>query len=266
MREDMFKVIVERPRLVNSNAYSRDGRRYRNQEDTPLMLGMKRGYGRTKWLNENLAPLERFLAGQVNRPWNKVYGEICATIDGRSTVKQHILQHIEDFVALDAQVVDGEIFLLERWGKTYVPLHESRRKLFVDPRTGILRSNRHQQSWSVRKRAERAKAQQEKLAMRRIISDRVQLHRIDAIWYQVEIALLPEAREIACRKEGQWVTKRVYDKCFDVVRKEWVSRELGQFAGPGGKPSNCDLYGNPYAYAKNKRQLNSRELRKFGLA
>lgn len=32
MREDMFKVIVERPRLVNSNGYSRDGRKFRNHE------------------------------------------------------------------------------------------------------------------------------------------------------------------------------------------------------------------------------------------
>lgn len=44
MREDMFKVIVERPRLVNSNGYSRDGRKFRNHEDAPGQLGMKRGY------------------------------------------------------------------------------------------------------------------------------------------------------------------------------------------------------------------------------
>lgn len=88
MRNDMFKVIVERPRLVNSNGYSSDGRRYRNNEDAPAFLGMKRGYGRRKWLNENLAPLQRYLAKQVNRPWGKVYSEIRATIDGRSTVQQ----------------------------------------------------------------------------------------------------------------------------------------------------------------------------------
>ena len=53
-----FKVIVERPRLVNSNGYSRDGRKFRNDENTPGRLGMKRGYTRRpKWLNENLAPL-----------------------------------------------------------------------------------------------------------------------------------------------------------------------------------------------------------------
>jgi hypothetical protein len=69
MREDMFKVIVERPRLVNSNGYSRDGRRFRNREEVGSFLGMKRGYDSTKWLNENLAPLRRYLASQVNRPW-----------------------------------------------------------------------------------------------------------------------------------------------------------------------------------------------------
>jgi hypothetical protein len=38
MREDMFKVIVERPRPVNSNGYSRDGRKFRNDEDAPTQL------------------------------------------------------------------------------------------------------------------------------------------------------------------------------------------------------------------------------------
>ena len=40
MREDMFKVIVERPRLVNSNGYSRDGRKFRNDANAPGRLGM----------------------------------------------------------------------------------------------------------------------------------------------------------------------------------------------------------------------------------
>ncbi len=61
MREDMFKVIVERPRLLKSTVYCADGRNYRNQEDAPTRFGMKKGYGNTKWLNENLAPLQRFL-------------------------------------------------------------------------------------------------------------------------------------------------------------------------------------------------------------
>jgi hypothetical protein len=265
MREDMFKVIVERPRLVNSNPYSRDGRRYRNQEDTPLMLGMKRGYDNRNWLNENLAPLRRYLESQVNRPWNKVYSDICATIDSRSTVKQHILQHIDDFVAINTRVVDGEIMVPGGWRIAFQPLKESRYKLFVDPRTGILRRNRFYKSWGKVKR-ERSLAQQAELSMvRRAIDEHRQLHRIDGIWYEVELAVLPEPRVILVNKDGQWVKQFIFDKCRDVIRKEWVSRKHACSDTLNGKPSNQTMYGNPNVYARAKRQLGSRELEKFGL-
>jgi hypothetical protein len=57
MREDMFKVIVERPRLVNGIGYSRDGRKFRNDENAAASFSMKRGYSQwPKGLNENRAP------------------------------------------------------------------------------------------------------------------------------------------------------------------------------------------------------------------
>lgn len=257
MREDMFKVIVERPRRTSSYAYKRDGRRYRNQEDAPMVLGMKRGYSDRKWLNENLAPLERYLESQVDRPWNKVYSDICAQIDTRSTVKQHILQHLEDFVALDVRVIGDEIFVLGGWQKTPVRLQESRFKLFVDPRSGILRQNRRHKSWSQQQRDQRAAEQAAQSANRRVIGEMVQWHRVDGIWYEVELDTLPEAREILQREKGQWVKRRVFDKCRDVLRKEWVSRD--------GAASNVEMYGKCCLYAKAKRQLNSRELHRFGL-
>ena len=80
MRDDMFKVIVERPRRIHSNAYKGDGRAFRNREDGPSRLGMNKGYNDRKGLNENLAPLKRFLERQVNRPWGKVYKGIRAAI------------------------------------------------------------------------------------------------------------------------------------------------------------------------------------------
>ena len=58
-----------------------------------MRLGMRAGYG-YRGLNENLAPLRRYLHAQIGRPWNKVFSEICAGIDRRNTVQQHIHQHI----------------------------------------------------------------------------------------------------------------------------------------------------------------------------
>lgn len=265
MREDMFKVIVERPRRLNSNAYSRDGRRYRNQEESPMTLGMKCGYSDRKWLNENLVPLRRYLESQVNRPWDKVYSDICVHIDTRSTVKQHILQHLDDFVALHARIINDEIMIRGRWPQTYRPLHESDFALFVDPRTGILRKNRHYISWTMRKRGKQAKDAAARLETRRVIADRVQLHRIDGIWFQVELDILPAAQEVVRQVKGQWIRERTFAGCRDVLRKEWVTREHGQIATPSGQPSNQAMYDAPDLYARSKRQLSSRELQKFGL-
>ena len=265
MREDMFKVIVERPRRVNSNAYSRDGRHYRNSEDAPLVLGMKKGYGDRKWFNENLAPLRRYLESQIGRPWVKVYGEIRAQIDARSTVKHHILQHLEDFVSLHATYVDGELLLSGGWRGEPLPLHETRFKLFVDPRTGILRRNRHYVSYDRRQREKKAETKKVQEAIRRDLGNGVQLHCIDGIWYRVELGTLPAPRTKVYHKKGKWVQERVFESCRDVLRNEWVSRKHGNQAAPGDKPSNEEMFGQADCYAATKRQLSSKELQKFGL-
>ena len=80
MRDDMARVIVERPRVRPHN--NRKGRRWA-LEDLPSHEGMRRAAalrGDRKELNENLAPLRRYLEGQVGRPWDKVYAEIAARL------------------------------------------------------------------------------------------------------------------------------------------------------------------------------------------
>jgi len=259
----MFKVIVERPRCVNSNTYKGDGRPFRNREDGPLMLGMKKGYSDRKWLNENLAPLKRFLEKQVNRPWDKVYGEIRAAIDARSTVKQHILQHLDNFVAIqtrwEAVGKGGRVMVWESsWSGRYVALEESRMALFVHPLTGILLRNRRYISWDARRKKKRVDMETEKEIVRRKISDRVQLLCIDDVWYEVTLDVLPCARVVINEVNGVMTKKLVRDERWDVVRKIWVAMEAKQhIAEPG---SSQDRYGCATLYAAAKRQLSSKEI------
>lgn len=268
MRKDMFKIIVERPRLVNSNGYSRDGRKYRNAEDAPLMLGMKRGYRFSKWLNENLAPLQRFLEQQVDRPWSKVYSEIRAAIDGRSTVQQHILQHLDNFVAIRTRWIDtsdgGHVVCDDGYGGP-VALEDSRCTLYVHPRTGILLRNRLYRSWAKRHREKQIKALEAAPPAPRNISDFVQLHCIDDIWYRVELAQIPAPQEILRVNGGETRKEFVYEACWDVVRKLKVSHKNDTAGARNGHPCTCCLYGAHGLYAKAKRQLSSRELQKYGL-
>src|SRR3954453_4098593 len=101
MRDDMARVIVERPRIPDHKA--RKGRAG-SLEELPSYQGMRRPHllhwgGKT--LNENLQPLRRYLERQVGRPWDKVYAEIAANLRVDNTVQQHVRDHLRDFVVVN---------------------------------------------------------------------------------------------------------------------------------------------------------------------
>jgi hypothetical protein len=260
MRSDMFKVIVEAPRLGHNQ--KSDGRIFRNSEDAPAKVGMRAGYRARKGLNENLNPLERYLHTQVGRPWDKVYSEICRTIDGRSTVKHHVLLHVEDFVIVDTKLVAGITVALRQGWQSCMPLGDINVKLYVHPVSGLLLENR---AYARKRQAYRQDRRRQAVgdnAERRILDAKHQLHRIDGIWYLVDVEALPDARYV---KSGSGVTaslQPVYDKRWDVVRKAMVAMNQGWSASK----DNEALYGDPKSYGAAKRQLNSRELRDYGLA
>src|SRR5438309_8576261 len=96
MREDMAKVIVERPRVGHSARGKPKG--YRRKYGDPTAEGLprregirRRCGGGTKSFNEHLGPLRRYLDSLVGRPWNKVHAEICARLNRGSVVQQHVL-------------------------------------------------------------------------------------------------------------------------------------------------------------------------------
>lgn len=141
MRDDMFKVIVERPRWGASHAASPKLKRMPYTD--ARHIGFKRHVGigapYTKSLNENLAPLVRYLRCQRGRRWDAVFSEICARLDTGSTVKMHLREHIEDFVLTRISIgrygewmFEGRV--LGRRGQRF-----RRRELFVDPRDGVLK-------------------------------------------------------------------------------------------------------------------------------
>jgi hypothetical protein len=131
MREDMARVIVERPRIKAFNC--RKGRQ-QELEDWPTHEGMRRAHawrGDRKELNENLAPLRRYLAKQVGRPWNKVYSEIATHLRVDSTVQQHVRDHLKDFVAIKPRRHIHGWRSSIRGGLWWQPF-------YVDPITGLL--------------------------------------------------------------------------------------------------------------------------------
>lgn len=131
MRPDMAKVIVERPRRLEG--FSRKGR-VLPPDDLASHEGMRLRHVRNwggKVLNENLAPLRRYLERQVGRPWNKVYAEISAHLRPTSAVQQHVRDHVQDFVAVNPRRLAHQ--LRQRPGSDL--WHQP---FYVDPRTGLL--------------------------------------------------------------------------------------------------------------------------------
>ena len=200
MREDMYKVIVERPRRgKEGDAFAA---RLRNDFDGPTRLGMRAGYG-YRSLNENLAPLRRYLHAQIGRPWNKVFSEICAGIDRRNTVQQHIHQHIRDFIAIDVDVREGRLVdLAARWGLLRSDSGISQ-ELYVDPRTGLIRPNKGYRSWRHSVAQRRQREQVEIATRRRVVDERTFLLLLDDVWFRVEVDVLPKERLVESVVDGK---------------------------------------------------------------
>lgn len=144
MREDMFKIIVERPRQGRSWA-TKSKLRYDPCKDRSRVSGKRlvKDYGgNTKHLNENLAPLKRYLFKQRGRRWDDVFSEICARLDTGSTVKMHVREHLDDFILRKVtRHQDGTLSAASRWGSPERPEHWWA-DLYVDPCDGLIKETR----------------------------------------------------------------------------------------------------------------------------
>ncbi len=250
MREDMYKVIVERPR--KGGHVQGDGRAYRNgaarcwkeADNAPSHLGMKKGYGRTKWLNENLAPLKRWLGQQVNRPWDKVFSELSAHIDSRNTVQAHIYSHLDQMVERHCVWQDEQVWVPnDHWGKKgLVPIRQSWHELYVHPRTGILLFNKHHAAARAARYARPTPPVDTVLR-----KDGYVLKQLDGIWYALTLGTLPPLGDGHIRDFSR----------YDRVRDRMVSLH--------DRVANWQLYGHASYYAAEKRQLNGAQLRQLEL-
>jgi hypothetical protein len=137
----MFEVIIERPRGPGwRNTTGRRLGERRRLPDAPLWEPVSRGRG-GKELNENLAPLRRFLQSRVGRPWNAVRSEMSAILTPRSAVQKHVLDHVKQMVEENPVLIDGRFCYPPGSGFfSGTPITAKRWwGLYVCPRTGLLR-------------------------------------------------------------------------------------------------------------------------------
>jgi hypothetical protein len=245
MRPDMAKVIVERPRVGSRTRGAAKGYRRALKrmgiEGAPRGEGMKRRHrGGTKFLNEHLGPLRRYLDAQVGRPWDKVFSEICAHIDRASAVQDHVRDHVADYVVTDVVLIDG-IACSGEGGRCYgQPLHEMswRRRWYVCPRTGLLR--RVKIAARSRRRAGPGAPKQKDLPRFIPVSEYLQCRLIDGAWHVVSLRPLPLERNGCVER--------------DVVLEKPVATI---------DPATARKHYRADVYAAGKRRLGRRELSQF---
>jgi hypothetical protein len=225
MRADMAKVIVERPRRGGGVHFPRGTVAVR--DDLPVEESWKRQAIRRPWqntsctkgLNENLAPLRRYLRSSVGRPWDKVYSEVCQQINRDSAVQLHVWQHLMWDVCVDPHVVTGDV---ARGAFTF-----RRYRFYVDPKTGLLRENRN---YGYRR------PRQSTTAVDHVaIDDRREYRMIDGIWYELELAPFPRHSRVYDMVERRWCNesdaaklKKLYGgrRVFAAMKRQLNKREI----------------------------------------
>lgn len=249
MRADMAKVIVERPRRDHAGTYPRGKLKaaVRDLESAPVRESMGRGYA-TKELNENLQPLQRYVARQVGRPWRLVHAEIAQRLSVRSAVQKHVLDHLREIVVESVWWRGGVVLHVDRFGGVR-PLESwgSWRRYFVCPKTGLLRVA------PPRRWASPALPD----LNRRVIDATRELRRIEGVWFEVFVGEIP-------------LTEEARMACFDVVERRVPERPRpfdfrNQLRGET-KPAPPPVLWQAGRYAVSKHQLSKRELREHALA
>jgi hypothetical protein len=240
MRHDMAKVIVERPRLGMrtrgaAKGYHRALRRMAD-EGLPVREGIKRRHnGGTKFFNEHLGPLRRYLDSQVGRPWNKVFSEICDHIDRDSVVQDHVRDHVAEYVITHVLLIDGVPCYNDGGNDHGQPLAAVPwRRWYVCPRTGLL--------WRIKPHARAGRRPPPTDDTPRFVrvSDSIQCRLIGGAWHLVRLCPLPLVRSGRFERDAV-LGSRVQDISPEAAREQYGA----------------------LVYAVEKRRLARRELSQY---
>lgn len=227
MRADMYEVLIERPRKGGGFRYLRTNKpQVRDWDgDDGFEDRVAPRQRRTKFFDDHLQPLRRWLRKQVNRPWDKVYSELCATIDTRTTTGQHLLHHLRREVEHDCeQREDGRVYRKAGCGSRGEQAVDG---LFVHPRTGLLRHVEPRWKAAYLARREAAARPPDGLV---VLGGGRFLWRREGVWYDVHArhcaAKCPETVDFKLATPPYFR----YEQAWHVTEKRQLSsRELRQY-------------------------------------
>lgn len=238
MRADMKQVLIERPRRGWRSKHQRtnkprvsdwDGEDMRVERVAPRPP-------RTKYFDDLLGPLRKYLRAQIGRPWDKVFSEICASIDSRTVTGRHLLHHFLQEIEVDCQ--------LDTAGNPGYAIHNRHRPwafsgLYVHPHTGLVcyapkATNR--QRW-IQRQAEQSSA----LAAYRKLSDDTFLLNRQGSWHWVKIGPVFGRRDDRLKHVVLSMGLKMPDGClpFILESRQLSRKELRQQGLQNGSNANA---------------------------
>ena len=126
-------------------ARSKQKKGYKNKlkrnlyEHAPMHESIKYMHGGgTKYFNDNLEPMIRFLNSMVGKNWNKVHATLCSRLSKRTVAGLHVFNHLYDFVHVNTCIEGNKIFYY--WFGQYQELlsREKWPQFYVNHKTGQL--------------------------------------------------------------------------------------------------------------------------------
>ena len=94
--------------------------------------------GGTKFFNDNLEPLERYLISRVGKNWDKIYSELCNKLDKSTVPGLHVFNHLFDYVYLDTFMEGKNVYHIRYGRKTGLVSDGFRPRFYINHKTGQL--------------------------------------------------------------------------------------------------------------------------------
>lgn len=265
MRKDMYKVIVERPRVGGSPV--KGWMKNIPMEELPLRESMKRrhshGWDNAKELNENLAPLKRYLISKVGQKWDDIYSDICKNLRLDSAVQKHVRDHLKQMIEINTFIgTDGKVWFNSSSGDMPIS-SKGWVEFYVHPTTGILFRQQWKKHWW-RSNAKGLKPVEMNI---KTINDTLQCHRIEGIWYELHLVKLPKLVVHSHKTlNGVHITSS-WDGLYDIFLRSYI-RALGTLVNSYRTAEGVlrDTYGRSGVYCVKKVQCSKKSIKSYKLA
>jgi hypothetical protein len=238
---------------VHSRYYGTLPKQAVDLEDAGGKRSAKAGYQRD-WnavvpRGHNTKGLRRYLASRVGASWDRVLADIKVLL--RKDALYNAAEHLEYWVLVHCYLaVDGTL-MASQGCYTDVPGADAHYPFYVHPVSHTLQRFDYTEQ-RAQDKARRAQRAAEKASTRLELGDGTLALKVAGVWYWIEFAPVPECDSLGM--ELDWALRWERDAVLGRSLRWLTSGDLSA------------AYGRKGVYAKGRRQLSSKDLRKYGLS